>query len=101
VRLTDLIDKAVVTEDGDRLGIVHDVAARRDGPAVGEFGPALRVEALLVGARGVWSRLGVSTPHLRGHPVLHRLARMGRRSEEIGWDRVVRVDDDRIVVRRA
>jgi len=100
VRLSDLLGKPVVDEDGHRLGDVHDVAARRDGPAAGEFGPALQVEALLIGARGIAARLGVSAVHLGQHALLRRLARIGDPAEEIPWEQVVEVRSDAIVVHR-
>ena len=94
MRLSELLGKSVVGEDDTDLGIVHDVAAVRQG----RDGRELRVEALLVGVRGLWARFGVSPAHVRGHPVLARLARVGPSASEIPWEQVVRVDDDRIVV---
>jgi sporulation protein YlmC with PRC-barrel domain len=91
MRLSELLGKSVVGEDDTDLGIVHDVAAVQDGED-------LRVEALLIGVRGLWARFGVSPAHVRGHPVLARLAGIGRTASEIPWEQVVRVDDDRIVV---
>ena len=86
MRLSDLLGKPVVDEAGEGLGVVHDVAAVQDGPVVGAFGAALRVEALLVGVHGLWSRLGIDV-------------RTRRATDEVPWDDVLRVEDDRIVVR--
>jgi sporulation protein YlmC with PRC-barrel domain len=99
VRLSQLLGKTVVDDAGHDLGVIHDVAAVQDGPIIGGFGAALRIDALVVGASGLWDRLGFSTAHVQGPGILRGVARLRGRTDEIAWDRVLRVDEDRIVVR--
>jgi sporulation protein YlmC with PRC-barrel domain len=99
MRLSELLGKTVVDQDGRELGEVHDVAATQDGPVVGGFGAALRVDALVVGMAGLWARIGFSSAHISGPGVMRGVARLRGRSREIPWDRVVRIDRDRLVVR--
>ena len=95
MRLSDLLGTPVVDEDGHELGIVHDVAAVQDGPIVGAFGAALRVESLIVGTHGLWVRLGLARSRVDGPGLLPR-----RRAatDEVPWERVRSVTPDRIVV---
>ena len=86
MRLSELLNRKVVTESGQSLGRVHDVR--------GELvGGQLRVTGLIAGKLGILERYGVAThgsggprqPKVHGHPV-------------IPWERVVRVGAE-IVVR--
>jgi sporulation protein YlmC with PRC-barrel domain len=99
MRLGELLGKPVVDEDGRHRGEVHDVAATQDGSLVGVFGAALQVDALVVGVRGVWARLGFSPAHVSGPAIVRRLCQLGGTPDEIPWDQVVRIEPDRIVVR--
>ena len=86
MRLSELLNRKVVTESGQRLGHLHDVR----GELVGD---SLRVTGLMAGRRGVLDRYGIgargssrpSQPKLHGHPV-------------VPWERVVRIGTE-IVVR--
>jgi len=79
MRLSELLNREVVTESGLRLGRVHDIRAELSGGR-------LRVTGLCAGRLGVLERYGVGThgsggpsqPKVHGHPV-------------IPWERVVRV----------
>lgn len=97
--LSELIGTEVVDEAGRRVGVVHDVEAVQDGPVMGGFGAALRLDALVLGSRGVWSRLGVSDAHVQGPWLLRALARTVGGQRSVPWDDVVAVEPDRIVVR--
>jgi sporulation protein YlmC with PRC-barrel domain len=86
MRLSELLNRKVVSESGQRLGHVHDVR--------GELvGGRLRVTGLIAGKLGILQRYGVGThgsggpeqPKVHGHPV-------------IPWERVIRVGPE-IVVR--
>jgi len=101
MKLSELLGKPVVDDQGRDLGVVHDVAATQDGPITGAFGAALQVDALVVGASGLWARIGFSQAHIAGPGILRGVARLGGRTDEIAWDRVVRIDGDRITVRAA
>jgi sporulation protein YlmC with PRC-barrel domain len=87
MRLSELVDRKVVTESGASLGRAFDVRARRRGSTV-------EVTGLVVGRRGFFERLGVGpsrgeTKH--GHKVWKR--------DLVPWNAVVRFAGDRIVVR--
>lgn len=95
MRLSDLLGREVVTEDGEGLGRVRDVRLVQDGPLLGTWGAALRVEALIVGRGAVLARLGFShdtpsEPDLlqRAHGPLRR-----RRPVPVPWDRVLEVGE--------
>jgi sporulation protein YlmC with PRC-barrel domain len=60
MRLSELLNRAVVTESGERLGHVHDVR----GELVGGH---LRVIGLVAGTSGILERYGVGT-HGTGGP---------------------------------
>jgi sporulation protein YlmC with PRC-barrel domain len=86
MRLSELLNRTVVTESGQRLGHVHDVRGElADG--------RLRVTGLCAGKLGILERYGIGTrgtggpaqPKVHGHAV-------------IPWERVVRVGT-KVVVR--
>jgi sporulation protein YlmC with PRC-barrel domain len=77
--LSDLQRLHVVTEDGERIGHVFDIASRLEQP---DQPPVL--ETLLIGRGGLARRLGVG----RG------------RVTEVAIGDVVRIGDGEIVVRR-
>jgi sporulation protein YlmC with PRC-barrel domain len=85
MRFSELLDRKVVTESGQRLGRVHDVQGEL---AAGR----LRMIGLVTGRMGILERYGVGTrrggprrPKEHGHPA-------------IPWERVVRIGPE-IVVR--
>ena len=86
MRLSELLDRKVVSESGQQLGRIHDVR--------GELvGGRLRLTGLCAGKLGILERYGVAThgsggprqTKVHGHPV-------------IPWDRVVHVGAE-IVIR--
>ncbi|HEY3144385.1 MAG TPA: PRC-barrel domain-containing protein [Acidimicrobiales bacterium] len=94
MRISELLGKPVVDQADQRLGVVHDVVAVRDD------GTRLRLEALVVGHRGVLERLGLGPGHVHGPPLVHRAVHRIARTGEIPWASVVRVTEANIVVRR-
>jgi sporulation protein YlmC with PRC-barrel domain len=85
MRLSELLNRKVVSESGQRLGHVHDVC--------GELvGGRLRVTGLIAGKLGILERYGVGTqgsggpgqPKVHGHPV-------------IPWERVVHVGSEVVI----
>jgi sporulation protein YlmC with PRC-barrel domain len=85
MRLSELLNRKVVSESGQQLGRVHDVR--------GELvGGRLRVTGLAVGKLGILERYGVGThgsggprqAKVHGHPV-------------IPWERVVRIGSQVVV----
>ena len=85
MRLSELLNRKVVTESGRSLGRIHDVR--------GELvGGRLRVTGLAAGELGVLERFGIGTQgsggpgraKVHGHPI-------------IPWERVVRVGAEVVV----
>jgi hypothetical protein len=66
MRLGDLLGADVVDEAGQSAGRVHDVRLVQDGPLIGAFGASLRVAGLIVGRRGIGTRLGYERRELQG-----------------------------------
>jgi sporulation protein YlmC with PRC-barrel domain len=85
MRLSELLNRKVVTESGQELGHVHDVRGELDGGR-------LRVTGLVAGKLGILERIGVGTrgsggprqAKVHGHPV-------------IPWERVIRVGSEVVV----
>jgi sporulation protein YlmC with PRC-barrel domain len=85
MRLSEFLNREVVSESGQRLGRIHDVR--------GELvGGRLQVIGLVVGKLGILERYGVGThgsggpseEKVHGHPI-------------IPWDRVIRVGSEVVV----
>jgi sporulation protein YlmC with PRC-barrel domain len=70
---SSMLGRAVTTESGRELGHCHDMRAASG-----------RVEALVVGRRGLLEHFGVAPAKLRN---------------AVAWEAVVRIEGDRIVVR--
>jgi hypothetical protein len=100
VRLSELLGRQVVDENGESLGSVVDVRAVQDGPVLGGADAALRVDALVVGRRGVGVRLGYHRLGVRGPWPLKALFRhLARRLRDVPWDDVVRLEDGGVRIR--
>ena len=84
MRLTDLLEAEVRTEDGAALGRVHDLWVRRLKRRSPD-GYELRVVGLVLGGRGIRERFGTRTAR-REAPIAD--------AELIEWERVVEVDGD-------
>jgi sporulation protein YlmC with PRC-barrel domain len=92
MRLSDLLEAEVVTEDGESLGRVHDVRVRQLERRTSD-GYRLRVVGLVTGRRGIRERLGIDTGRSE-RPIADR--------DLIEWERVLEVDGaaGRVSVRR-
>jgi sporulation protein YlmC with PRC-barrel domain len=100
MRLADLLDSEVRDATGTRIGRVHDVRLTQDGPLVGTFGAALRVEGLLVGPTAIGVRLGFERDRLRGPWALKALFRaMHTGLHVVVWPDIAAIQEDRIVLR--
>jgi sporulation protein YlmC with PRC-barrel domain len=86
MRLTDVLGATAETESGERLGHVFDVRVEEAGDR-----NTWRVVGLVVGAKGLAERFG-----LRRSAGEDRLLD----GELVPWERVVQVEDGRVVVRR-
>jgi hypothetical protein len=94
-----LLHCEVVDEAGRSLGKVDDVCLAPDGPKLGDFGPALRIEGLAVGASALGVRLGFHRKSMRGPwPLKMLFGRVERRAGYVAWDQVISADDGRVVI---
>jgi sporulation protein YlmC with PRC-barrel domain len=73
MRLSDLLRADVLDSNGERVGEIHDVRLVKDGPDQGLFGPAYRVQGLIVGAGAFGSRLGYDRGEIKGPFFLKKL----------------------------
>ena len=97
MRLSEILGKDVIDEQGARAGRVHDVRVRQDGPVTSGVDAALRVEGLVVGRGGVAERLGYHRTGARGPWIVQRL--LARHQPKfVPWTRVRVIDDDRVVI---
>jgi sporulation protein YlmC with PRC-barrel domain len=86
-RLSDILERTVVTESGEKLGRCFDLRGERTATT-------LRVTGLVVGKRGFLERLGIGSSRgeaKRHHKVWDR--------DMVPWNTVVRLERDRIVVK--
>jgi sporulation protein YlmC with PRC-barrel domain len=97
MRLSELLDRDVIDRDGQRIGHVHDVQLVQDGPPVGTWGAAFRLEGLVVGPGSIGTLLGMARPEVRGPWILKALFARRRSSRLlIPWDRVREIGDRHI-----
>ena len=80
-RLTQLLHIDVVDEDGNALGSLMDLRARR--AARGRVRDNMQLDTLVLGAKGLLEHIGLR----------------GAASPEAAWKDVVRIERERIVVR--
>jgi hypothetical protein len=97
VRLSELLGREVVDVDGEVVGSVHDVVLVQDGPMLGSWGAALRLESLLVGTGSVGTRLGVRRPHV-DRPWIVAVFFARRKRYVVPWAEVADRDDGRITL---
>ena len=97
MRLSELLRRPVLDESGAEVGRVHDVRLVRDGPAMGEFGPAYRVLGLVVGPIGIGERLGYGRTDMTGPWLIAApLTVRHRRARFVPWERVAEVTDETV-----
>jgi hypothetical protein len=97
MRLTDLLGAEVVDQDGRAAGRVRDVRLVQDGPVVGPFGAALRVDGLVVGRLAAGARFGYDRLSVRGPlPVRLLLGWLQRGARYVPWSRVRSLEPGRI-----
>ena len=86
MRLSELLHREVETESGRKLGHVHDVRAERRGDR-------LFVTGVIVGRRALLEHFGIGLARGRTGPKLRTGA------DVVPWSAVVRVVQDKVVVR--
>jgi sporulation protein YlmC with PRC-barrel domain len=92
VRLSDLLDHAVVDEHGHRLGVVHEVRLVQDGPPGDGVDHTFRLHGLDLGRGGLSRRLGYARDVVRGPWLLRVLFARGA-VVHVPWDRVRSLGD--------
>jgi hypothetical protein len=99
VRVGELLRSEVVDVDGRSLGRVHDVRLVQDGPVLGAWGPALRLDGLVVGRGSVAIRLGFHRHSVRGPLLLRLLFRaLEGRARYVAWGQVAERAPGRLVL---
>ena len=100
MRLADLIGSMVVDADDVEVGRVGDVWLTQDGPPVGMFGAALRVDTLVIGRFGLASRAGYERKDVRGPaPIAWYMHRRTAHRPVARWSDVAAVEEGRIRLR--
>ena len=99
MRMGELLRCEVHDADGRRVGRVHDLRLVPDGPTLGRFGPALRVEGLVVGEGSLAIRLGYHRAEVRGPALLRWAFRaLEARARYVPWERVAERADGRLTL---
>lgn len=99
MRLADLLHATVVDVDGVAVGTVGDVWLTQDGPPVGVFGAALRVDTLVIGTSGLSSRAGYDRPEVVGPaPIAWWFHRRTAHRQVVRWADVAAIEEKTIRV---
>jgi len=102
MRLADLIGATLVDLAGVEIGTVGDVWMTQDGPPIGPFGAALRVDTLVVGHFGLASRAGYERSGVDGPaPIARYLRRRAAHRPVARWADIASIEQGRIRLRRA
>jgi sporulation protein YlmC with PRC-barrel domain len=97
VRLTDLLGARLLDRSGTDVGAVRDVWLIQDGPPVGPFGAALRIDRLVVGRFGLGSRLGYERGSVAGpRPIAWYFHRQHAGCVAARWSDVVAIETRRV-----
>jgi sporulation protein YlmC with PRC-barrel domain len=100
VRLTDLLGAHLVDRDGRDVDKVRDVWLVQDGPPIGPFGAALRVDRLVIGRFGLGSRLGYERPSITGPwPLAWYFHRRHGERVAARWNDVAALEEGRVRLR--
>jgi sporulation protein YlmC with PRC-barrel domain len=100
MRLADLIGSSVVDADGADVGRVGDVWLTQDGPPIGVFGAALRVDALVIGRFGLASRAGYERDDVRGPaPIAWYFHRQTAHRPVVRWSDIAATEEGRVRLR--
>jgi PRC-barrel domain len=92
MRLSELLGAEVVDQHGRPIGKVHDVRLEQAGPELQDFGPALRLEGLLVGRRALGARFGFGRGGVRGPWLLKVVfGSLGHDGRYVAWERIASI----------
>jgi hypothetical protein len=98
--MSDLLGAQIVDAGGTTIGRVYDVRLVQNGPPIGPFGAALRVEALLIGATAIGARLGFGRNDVRGPwPVRVAFDALHRGIQVPTWEQIASIEEGKIRLR--
>jgi hypothetical protein len=99
MRLSDLLRALVLDAEGARVGHVHDIRFVRDGPEQGAFGPAYRLQGLIVGAGSIGNRLGFDRADVKGPYPLKAFFRWFHGDAKfVEWQRIAEIGEGTITL---
>lgn len=102
MRASDLLGARVYDAGGAYVGHVSDVRLVQDGPLLGTWGAALRVDGLVVSPNHSGSYLGYDRGTVKGPWLVKTVVRwLHRKAVYVPWDDVASRGDRRIDVSRA
>jgi len=97
MRLSDLLRVDVVDSAGARVGRVQDARCVRDGPVQGAFGPAYRLQGLIVGTHGFGARLGYDRANVKGPVALKTFFRWLHSGDRfVEWALIATIEEEEI-----
>jgi hypothetical protein len=97
MRLTDLLEARLIDVEGVDLGRIRDVWLVQDGPPIGPFGAALRVERVVAGGAGIGSRLGYERASMTGPwPLAAFFRSWHAHGVSATWSQVAALEEGRI-----
>ena len=101
MRASDVLGAHVVDADGAYLGNVSDVRLVQDGPILGTWGAAFRVDGLVVSPNNSGSYLGYDRGTVNGPWLVKAIVQfLHRHAVYVPWDDVTSCGDRRIEVGR-
>lgn len=93
MRLSELIHKPVIDNEGVHLGFVQDLRVEQEGPVLGTWGAAFRASSLIVVPHKWLSQLGWDVDHTHGPWLLKAIAgRFNQGAFSVPWRAVARCD---------
>jgi hypothetical protein len=102
MRLTDLLEARLLDVEGIDLGRIRDVWLVQDGPPIGPFGAALRVERVVAAGAGIGSRLGYERASMTGPwPLAAFFHSRHAHGVSATWSEVAALEESRIRLRLA
>jgi len=97
MRLSDLLRVDVFDSAGENVGQVQDARCVRDGPVQGAFGPAYRLQGLIVGKHGFGARLGYDRADVKGPIALKAFFRwLHTRDRFVEWPLIEKIEERQI-----
>jgi hypothetical protein len=100
MRIADLLHSQLVDGAGKPIGKIADVWLVQDGPPVGPFGAALRVDRLVAGTYGLGSRVGYERPGVDGPaPIAWFFHRRHAHRAVAAWSDVASIETGRVRLR--